>query len=87
MIVIAKFEGDTLYLQDIFSPSEVDIDNIIKALTNKEMKTVVLGFTPNDTSSYCVNLLQEANTTLFVMKDKEDLFQNNKLMFPVLSHT
>jgi GNAT superfamily N-acetyltransferase len=86
VIVIAELEGDKLYLQDIFSPSEVDVDNIIKALTNKEVKTVIFGFTPNDISSCCMNLLKEDNTTLYVMKDKEDLFQNNKLMFPVLSH-
>ncbi|MFT8314274.1 MAG: GNAT family N-acetyltransferase [Clostridium sp.] len=86
VIVIAEFKGDTLYLQDIFSLSEVDLDNIIKSLTNKEIKTVVLGFTPNDVDGYYVNLLQEDNTTLFVMKDKSDLFQDNKLMFPILSH-
>ena len=86
VIIIAKLEGDTLYLQDIFSPSVVDVDNIIKALTNKEVKTVIFGFTPNEVGSCCVNLLKEDNTTLYIMKDKEDLFQNNKLMFPVLSH-
>ncbi|MCB2342467.1 GNAT family N-acetyltransferase [Clostridium estertheticum] len=85
-IVIAEFEGDTLYLQDIFSPLEVNLDNIIKNISNKEVTTVVLGFSPSDTGSYCVNLLQKDDTTLFVMKDKEDLFQNNKLMFSVLSH-
>lgn len=85
-IVIAEFNGNTFYLQDIFSPSEVDVDNIIVALTNNEVKKVVLGFTPNDTSSYCINLLKENNTTLFVMKDTKELFKNNKLMFPVLSH-
>lgn len=86
VIVIAEFEDDRLYLQEIFSSSEVDLDSIIKALTNKEIKTVVFGFTPNETDDYCINLLQEEDTTLFVMKDKQDLFQNNKLMFPVLSH-
>lgn len=86
VIVIAQIEGNTLYLQDIFSQSEVDLDNIIRTLSNKEITTVVLGFTPNDTSNYCVNLLQEDDTTLFVMKDNVDLFQNNKLMFPILSH-
>ncbi len=86
VIVIAELDGDTLYLQDIFSSSEANIDDIIKSLTNKEVKKVVLGFTPNDSGSYCVNLLKEEGTTLFVMKDKEDLFQNNKLIFPMLSH-
>lgn len=86
VIVIAELDGDTLYLQDIFSSSEANIDDIIKSLTNKEVKKVVLGFTPNDSGSYCVNLLKEEGTTLFVMKDKEDLFKNNKLVFPILSH-
>ncbi|MHB8075940.1 GNAT family N-acetyltransferase [Desulfosporosinus fructosivorans] len=86
VIVIAKLDGNTLYLQDIFSSSEVDVDNIIKALTNKEITKVVFGFTPKDTSNYSVNLLREDDTTLFVMKDKGDLFQTNKLMFPILSH-
>lgn len=86
VIVIAEFQGDTLYLHDIFSTSEVDLDIIIKFLTNKEVKTVTLGFTPNVVDSYYVNLLKEDDTTLFVMKDKIELFQNNKLMFPVLSH-
>lgn len=86
VIVIAEFQGDALYLHDIFSSLEVDLDNIINALTNKEVKTVVLGFTPNDVENYYVNLLQDADTTLFVMNDKVDLFQNNKLMFPILSH-
>lgn len=86
IIVIAELQGDTLYLQDVFSSSEVDLDNIIKELTNKEVKKVVLGFTPKDTDSYSVDLLKEDNTTLFVMKNEENLFKDNKLMFPVLSH-
>lgn len=86
VIVIAEFKGDTLYLQDIFSLSAVDLDSVIKSLTNKEVKTVVLGFTPNDVDGYYVKLLKEDDTTLFVMKNKSDLFQDNKLMFPTLSH-
>lgn len=86
-VAIASFEGDTLYLYDIFSASETDLDNIIMALSNKEIKTAVLGFTPGDTNGFHVDLLHEDGTTLFVMKDKADLFQNNKLMFPILSHT
>jgi len=85
-IVIAEFQGDTLYLQDIFTSSEVDLDNVIMSLINKEVKKVVFGFTPNDTEGYYVKLLKEEDTTLFVTKDDATLFQNNKLMFPVLSH-
>lgn len=86
VIAIAELQGDTLYLQDIFSLSAVDLDSVIKSLTNKEVNAVVLGFIPNDIDSYFVNLLEEDDTTLFVMKDKADLFKDNKLMFPILSH-
>lgn len=86
VIAIAELQGDTLYLQDIFSLSAVDLDSVIKSLTNKEVKAVVLGFIPNDIDSYFVNLLEEDDTTLFVMEDKADLFKDNKLMFPILSH-
>lgn len=86
LIAIAEFNGDTLYLHDIFSSSEFYLDDVIKSLVNKKIKTVVLGFTPNDINGYHANLLQEEDTTLFVMKDKADLFRDNKLMFPVLSH-
>ncbi len=86
VIAIAELKGDTLYLQDIFSLSAVDLDSVIKSLTNKEVKAVVLGFIPNDIDSYFVNLLEEDDTTLFVMEDKVDLFKDNKLMFPILSH-
>ncbi|WP_055670010.1 GNAT family N-acetyltransferase [Desnuesiella massiliensis] len=86
VIAIAEVQGDALYLQDVFSSSEVDLDNIIKELTNKEVKKVVLGFTPNDSGGYDVDLLQEDDTTLFVMEGEENLFKNNKLMLPILSH-
>jgi len=85
-VVIAEFNDDTLYLQEVFSSTEVDLDKIIKTLTNKEVKKVCLGFTPNDEESYVINLLQEEDTTLFVIRDKMDFLQNNKIMFPVLSH-
>ncbi len=86
VIVIAEFHGDTLHLQDIFSDSEVDLDIIIKLLTNKEVKTVDFGFTPNDVNNYDIKLFRQDDTTLFVMEDKAELLQDNKLMFPLLSH-
>lgn len=85
-IVIAEFKKDTLCIYDIFSTTEVNLDTIVKSLANKEIKTVILGFTPNNIENYNVNLLHDEDTTLFVMEDKEELFKNNKLMFPVLSH-
>jgi predicted N-acetyltransferase YhbS len=87
VIVIAEFQNDTLRLIDIFSPSMVDLDTIIKPLCTNGIEKVIFGFTPSDITGYSVNLLKEDDTTLFVMKDKADLFENHKIMFPVLSHS
>jgi hypothetical protein len=85
-IAIAEFERDTLYLQDVFSQSEIDLEQAILSLSNKEIKKVVLGFTPNNTEGYYVEVLKQEDTTLFSLQNQQDLFQNNALMFPILSH-
>lgn len=86
VVAIAEYDEDILYLKDIFPLSQVDLNSVIKALENKAVKKVVLGFTPKDEEGYSIELLQEKNTTLFIMRDKADLFEENRLMFPVLSH-
>ena len=85
-IVIAEFTGSVLYINDIFSETEVSIDDIILSMINRKIKRVVLGFTPEDRSTFDEKLLQQADTTLFVLDDKWGLFENKKIMFPVLSH-
>jgi GNAT superfamily N-acetyltransferase len=85
-IIIAEFKDDTLFLNDVYCKWNVSLDNIIEAIANKETKKIVLGFTPENTSSFDNTLLQEEDTTLFVMKDKLKIFNNIKIMFPVLSH-
>ncbi|GAA4897679.1 GNAT family N-acetyltransferase [Flaviramulus aquimarinus] len=85
-IVIADFEGDTLYLNDVFTKEHVSLNHIIKAISNKYVKNVVLGFTPLDKKGYNKKLLKEEGTTLFVLKDYVDYFKHKHWMFPVLSH-
>lgn len=85
-IVIADFIDDTLYLNDVFCLRDVPLDNIIAAMVNKEIKKIVMGFTPKDTTSFDSMLLKENDTTLFVIEDKLQNFKNKEVMFPVLSH-
>jgi len=85
-IAIAEFNDNTLYLNDVFCKREIPLDDIIAALVNNEIKLAVLGFTPVDTTSFNAKLLKEEDTTLFVMKDGREIFEDKKLMFPVLSH-
>ena len=84
-IVIADFDGDTLYLNDVFCKENVNLDDVIKVMSGKDVKKVVLGFTPLNETDYNRSLLK-ADDTLFVLEDKVDYFKDTLWMFPVLSH-
>lgn len=85
-VVVGEFEGDTCYLLDIFCPNHIEIDLILQALLNDSIKKVVFGFTPVDGGDYEVQLLDNADEVLFVKPDLAEMFQQQKLRFPVLSH-
>lgn len=85
-IVIANFEDSKLYLQDVFSTKEVKLDIIIEEIITDEIKEVILGFTPNENICFEERLFKYEDTTLFIKEGKEDVFKENKLMFPILSH-
>lgn len=85
-IVIAEFDGQTMFCNDIFCTSHLTIDSTLAPIIKQDTRKIVFGFTPKDTNNCDVALLKEDNTTLFVLQNKENIFQSNKLMFPVLSH-
>ncbi len=88
-VAVAGFEGDaldTLHLKDVFSAVKVNLNDVIDELINKAVKRVVLGFKPKDVTGYGENILEEEDLTFFVMGKDAELFQENKLMFPLLSH-
>jgi GNAT superfamily N-acetyltransferase len=85
-VVIAEYEGDTCHLLDIFCPHDIAIDRILPTLLNDSIKKVVFGFTPVDGGDYDVQLLDNADEVLFVRPDLAEMFQQQKLRFPVLSH-
>jgi GNAT superfamily N-acetyltransferase len=84
-IVIADFKGDTLYLNDVFCVEYLNLSNVIQAMSGKDVKKVVLGFTPLNETSYD-RILLKADDTLFMLKDKVGYFTDKYSMFPVLSH-
>ncbi|MFN0173326.1 MAG: GNAT family N-acetyltransferase [Saprospiraceae bacterium] len=85
-IVIADYKGDTLYLNDVFSKGPIELNDVIQYMSKKDVKRLVLGFTPLNETGYKRSLLKQEDTTLFVMKGKSDYFKKNNLMFPVLSY-
>ena len=85
-IVICDFHEDILYIQDVFATKEINLEKIINAMISENTKKVVLGFTPNNISSYEKSLVNEEDTTLFIKVGKDNPFKIKDLMFPVLSH-
>jgi GNAT superfamily N-acetyltransferase len=86
-VVFADYDNDSLTLHDVFAPKIISLSSVIDAMATSSVSIVKLGFTPAQTSSFdCVPLKKE-NTTLFVERDKDTLLKNEKVMFPVLSHT
>ncbi|HAT1863936.1 TPA: GNAT family N-acetyltransferase [Legionella pneumophila] len=87
-IAIAEIKGRQLHLLDVYSKKEHNLDDIIHALSDETTDTVRLGFVPKDCSSYEIIPVDEQakDEMLFVEEDKTSLFDENQLMFPLLSH-
>lgn len=85
VIAVATFHDNQLHLLDVFGKTHVALDQIVYSLVNSEIDKVVLGFTPKDHSSYEIREMS-GDDTLFIHNGRTKLFDDNKVMFPVLSH-
>ncbi|KTC66263.1 Predicted acetyltransferase involved in intracellular survival and related acetyltransferases (plasmid) [Legionella adelaidensis] len=88
VIALAEIKEQELNLLDVFSKQEQNLDDIIYTLSDETTETVQLGFVPQDCSSYekiPVNE-KEKDEMLFIELGKTALFDENQLMFPLLSH-
>jgi len=85
VIAVATFNDNQLHLLDVFGKTHVSFDQIVYSLVNSEIDKVVLGFTPKDHSSYEVREIS-GDDALFIHNGRTKLFDDNKVMFPLLSH-
>jgi hypothetical protein len=84
--VVAEDTGDVLYIREIFSQNDLDLDILVNALADKPEKKIVFGFTPKcDNNDYHFTAQSDDNDTLFI-RSKHPLALP-KGMFPLLSHT
>lgn len=86
-VVIAEYADENLVCYDIFCPNSCQIDELLCIMAHENTKVAILGFTPKHIDNYVVTELKENDTTLFILKGKENLFKENKIMFPLLSHS
>lgn len=83
--VIAETEGEHLLVHNVFSEAPVDLDQVFRAF-GENIKHVTLGFVPQDTKHYSCSKIREEDTTLFVKGKGFNGFEQDKIMFPTLSH-
>lgn len=85
LVCIVEKEENTLTCFDIFGNNICSMEEIIFSIPLKNIKEVTLGFTPKNKEKYfCSQIINE--DTLFILEGKENIFKNNKIMFPLLSH-
>jgi len=60
--------------------------SILSHAAFKGCKNVLFGFAVENAEDSALTLVQEEDTTLFVLQSKENIFADNKTMFPLLSH-
>lgn len=85
-IVIAEYKDDSLLCYDIFCSNDKELSDILSIMAIENTKSVLFGFALKHACNYKNSQLNEGDTTLFVLSSKENVFAQNQLMFPLLSH-
>lgn len=86
VIVIAKQERDKLICYDIYGNPHLSIEYILSHIIKTGCNKIVLGFTPREKQKYTISLCEEINTTLFVLSNKENIFEHQQIMLPIICH-
>jgi len=86
VIIVADFEGDTMNCYDVYGGENYSFEKILNSVTRENTKLIKFGFTPLDNIQMTALKLKEEDTTLFLLKSENNIFKDNKLMLPVLSH-
>ncbi|WP_434302902.1 GNAT family N-acetyltransferase [Clostridium botulinum] len=85
-VIIASNENEVLTCYDVFGSGDHALLDVVSRVAEPQIYTVVFGFTPAENVTFNSQILEEEDTTLFVLKGKENFFVKNQIMFPVLSH-
>jgi len=86
-VAIAKREGENITLYGLFAESGRGFDEIMTALAGEwpGAGRVSLGFTPASGVPSEAEPSREEDNHLFVLLEKENIFKDNKVKFPLLS--
>lgn len=85
-VVLAEQNGDILNCFDVFCDKGNNLLDILSSVA-AGIKAVTLKFTPVDSDCFDVNPIDSSADTLFVLSSRENIFRQEKMLFPSISHT
>lgn len=83
--VLAEIEDHTLTIHMVISDSEQDLLRIAESF-GQEIHSVVLGFTPKNTTGFEIRQMNQDDRTFHIKGNGFTEFENAHLMFPLLAH-
>ena len=84
--VFAVLKKGQLHLQQVFAPEKVDLDRIAAAF-GREVKSLVLGFSPIDKQRFTCSKIKDNDTVLHIKGSALDKVEGDFLRIPELAHT
>ena len=86
--VIAERDGEVLRIHQIFGQEQVNMMRLAEAFrkNEKELRELVLGYTPVHKEDYRVREHKEEDCTMFILGDELQCIEKDKFLFPVMSH-
>ena len=84
-VAVVKYDNKRLNCNDVFADADLQLDDILGIMANENTDHVCLGFSPKLKAGYIIEESQEEDNHLFVLKGKENIFKDNKVMFPMMS--
>lgn len=85
VVIIADQNEHTMTCFDIFCDENKKFEDIMATVIFKDTTNIVFEFTPRDLKNMTIVPIC-GEDTLFVLGNRENIFTENKLMFPALSH-
>ncbi|MBR6160182.1 MAG: GNAT family N-acetyltransferase, partial [Lachnospiraceae bacterium] len=82
---VAGVKEGVLTLYAIFSAEKISLGSVISSF-GKDIKKVVMAFTPENNTGFDQKKIDDDDQVMFVRGDIFERSQNEKFMFPEISH-
>lgn len=86
LVAVVEYEDDMIFCHDIIGQTDADLREVLDIIAGGRKCPVYLGFTPKKSEGLLCEKYHEEDTTLFINKCGESVFDYEKLMFPTTSH-